>query len=169
MNDHSLDAAAPDYIDLFRRYAQVYEQSLHGPVHVSAIRAFFAEAFLAASLDGRVAAGSNDEAFGQSLARGFEFYRSIGNTSMHVDRVEAHALCEGHDRVRVHYTAGYRRKDGGRVAIRFDVLYLMQRRDGRPRIIGFFAGDEMAAYRKHGLIDDANATRAEPAVHGSWR
>jgi hypothetical protein len=68
---------------------------------------------------------------------------------------EARALYENHDRVRVFYTAGYRRKDGTEVSLAFDVLYLLQRRSGGPKIFGFIAGDELAAYKQHGLVDEA--------------
>jgi hypothetical protein len=145
----------PDYEEFFREYAKAYERSLGESVDVAAIRSFFAEAFVSAGVSGRVAAGANNEAFEVALRKGYGFYKAIGTTSMKVERVEPEALYENHDRVRVFYSAGYRKRDGTVVSIPFDVLYLLQRRTGGPKIFGFVAGDEMAAYRTHGLVNEA--------------
>lgn len=139
----------PDYEEFFREYAKAYERSLRESVDVAAIRSFFAEAFLSAGVNGQVATGANDETFEESLRRAYAFYKAIGTISMKIDRVEPEALYENHDRVRVFYSAGYRKKDGTEVSIPFDVLYLLQRRSAGPKIFGFIAGDEMAVYREH--------------------
>lgn len=144
----------PDYEEFFREYAKAYERSLGASVDVAAIRSFFAETFVSASVSGRVATGANDETFAELLRKGFGFYKAIGTTSMKIDRVEPEALYENHDRVRVFYSAAYRSKDGREASIPFDVLYLLQRRSGGPKIFGFIAGDEMAVYRAHGLVDE---------------
>lgn len=149
----------PDYDQFFREYAKAYERSLGESVDVTAIRGFFAEAFISAGTGGQVATGENNDAFEETLRSGYAFYRAIGTMSMKVDRVESAALYENHDRVQVFYTARYRKKDGTEVSIPFDVLYLIQRRRDGPRIFGFIAGDEMAVYRKHGLVDE----RGQPA------
>jgi hypothetical protein len=145
---------SPDYEEFFREYAKADERSLGETVDVAAIRSFFAETFVSASVSGRVAMGTNDETFAEALRRGYRFYKAIGTTSMVVDRVEPGALYENHDQVRVFYSAGYRKRDGTEVSIPFDVLYLLQRRGGGPKIFGFIAGDEMAVYREHGLVDE---------------
>jgi hypothetical protein len=149
----------PDYEAFFRAYAKAYERSLGDSVDVAAdvatIRSFFAEAFVSASVSGQVAAGANNATFEETLRRMYGFYKAIGTTSMKVDRVEPEVLYENHDRVRVFYSAGYRKRDGTEVSIPFDVLYLLQRRSGGPKIFGFVAGDEMAVYRKLGLVDEA--------------
>lgn len=152
----------PDYEAFFRAYAKAYERSLGDSADVAAdvaagvatIRSFFAEAFVSASVSGQVAAGANDAAFEETLRKMYGFYKAIGTTGMKVDRVEPEVLYENHDRVRVFYSAGYRRRDGTAVSIPFDVLYLLQRRNGGPKIFGFIAGDEMAVYRKLGLVDE---------------
>lgn len=149
----------PDYEAFFRAYTQAYERSLGDSVDVATIRGFFAEAFVSASVSGHVAAGANDEHFEQTLKKGFAFYKAIGTTSMQVVRVEPEALHENHDRVRVFYLAGYRRKDGSEVSIPFDLSYLLQRRSSGPKIFGFIAGDEMGAYKAHGLVDESDITR----------
>ena len=145
----------PDYTQWFREYAAAYERSLGDRVDVAAIRACFAEGFVAVSLQGPVQAGLNDDAFARTLQAAYGFYRAIGTRSMSVERVEVSPVCPNHDRVRVFYRAGYRKPDGSPLTIRFDVVYLLQRRGEGPRIYAFIAGDEMALYRQHGLVDDA--------------
>lgn len=144
----------PDYQEFFREYANACERSLGDNVDVDAIRSFFAEVFVSASASWQVATGANDETFEQTLRRRYDFYKAIGTTSMKIDRMETEILYENHDRVRVFYIAGYRKRDGTEVSIPFDVLYLLQRRSGGPKIFGFVAGDEMAVYRAHGLVDE---------------
>ena len=79
---------------------------------------------------------------------------------MKVERVEADALYENLDRVRVYYRAAYRKKDGSSLEIPFDVLYLLQRRAAGPKIFAFIAGDEMGLYRRYGLVNDKGEAAA---------
>ena len=74
--------------------------------------------------------------------------------SMEIDHIECEVLCENHDRVRVFYVAGYKKKDGGTASISFDVMYLLQRRIEGPKIFGFITGDEMAVFRQYGLVNE---------------
>ena len=142
----------PNYEAHFKEYAAAYERSLGQNVDSKAIRAFFAEGFVAASTGGGARAGANDEAFEQTLHQGYAFYKAIGTKHMEVQRVEAEPLYEGHDQVRVFYCAGYEKKDGTALTISFDVMYLLQRRQDGPKIFAFVTGDEMAIYEKHGLV-----------------
>jgi hypothetical protein len=146
--------AAPDYADFFRRYSEAYQRSLGDHVEAELIRSFFAEDFLALSTAGGINAGKNDDSFAETLEQGYAFYKAIGTVSMISDRVEAEEIAPNHDRVRVFYTAGYRRKDGTKVSISFDLVYLLQRTDG-PKIFAFIAGDEIGLYQRHGLVDEA--------------
>ena len=150
---------APNYEAFFSDYVHAYERSLGERVDTKAIRGFFVESFLSASVAGQVSAGANDDAFEKTLQQAYVFYRAIGTVSMQLERVEAEPLYENHDRVRVFYRAGYRKHDGTQPSISFDVMYLVQRRPGGPKIFGFIAGDEMAVYRQHGLVNE----RGEPA------
>lgn len=149
----------PDYEAFFRRYADAYQRSLGDRVEADLIRSFFAESFLAASTLGGVNTGPNDETFARTLEQGYTFYKAIGTRRMAVERVEVEPIYENHDRVRVFYVAQYERSDGAWITIPFDVLYLLQRREDGPKIFAFIAGDEMALYREHGLVDaDGNPT-----------
>ena len=143
----------PDYLTHFRRYAEAYEASLGDHVETERIRAFFANEFMGLSIAGGINVGKNDETFVEALQQGFAFYKGIGTTAMRVIGVDFGQLAENHDRVRVSYVAGYRRKDGTVLDIEFDVVYLLQRQQAGPKIFAFIAGDEFGAYRKHGLVD----------------
>ena len=145
---------APDYLAWFRAYAEAYTRSLGGDVEVETIRSFFAETVLALGVDGTLnPASTTDKAFADMLVQMYAFYRAIGTRRMSVDRVDASPLYDNHDRVRVFYRAEYEKPDGGAVTIPFDLVYLVQRRKAGPAIFAFIAGDEMAEYRRHGLVD----------------
>lgn len=146
--------AALDYAALFRDYAAAYERSLGDTVDSEAIRSFFADEFIAAGVNGEIHAGANDESFKKTLQQGYAFYKAIGTRGMKVERVEAEIIDSDHDQVRVFYRAEYEKKDGSRLAIPFDLVYLLQRRTDGPKIFAFIAGDEMALYRRHGLVNE---------------
>ncbi len=145
----------PDYKTWFDGYADALTRSLSGDVEVERIRGFYAETVLALAQNGSVVpATPSDQAFATMLKTMYGFYAAIGTRRMTVDRVEVDALAPGHDRVRVFFRGEYRKPDGGPLTIPFDVLYLTQRRETGPVVFAFFAGDEMALFRKHGLVDE---------------
>jgi hypothetical protein len=143
--------ALPDYDAWFEEYAGLYNAALEGRLDVRAVRDRFTPCFLGAGPSG-VRCGRNGLLFSLVLRRGYAFYRRIGTRRMRVAGVEAAELYDGHDRVRVSWEADYVRPDGSELTIPFDTLYLL-RREGGPKIFAFIAGDEMALYRRHGLVD----------------
>ncbi|TAJ60171.1 hypothetical protein [Brevundimonas sp.] len=156
----------PDYAAWFRAYADAYTRSLGGAVQVETIRSFFAETVLALGTDGSLnPADTGGDAFAGMLEGLYSFSRAIGTRRMEVERVEISPLYEKHDRVRVFYRADYARPDGSAVSIPFDVVYLVQQRAGGPAIFAFIAGDEMALYRRHGLVDEDGAPLPRVAPH----
>lgn len=153
----------PDYDTWFRAYAEAYTRSLDGAVEVETIRGFFAETVLALGVDGTVnPATIADAAFADGLVQMYGFARAIGTRRMTVERVEVSPLYDNHDRVRVFYKADYRKPDGTALTIPFDLVYLVQRRAAGPAIFAFIAGDEMAEYRRHGLVDAAGRPASAP-------
>jgi hypothetical protein len=141
----------PDFESFFRDYADAYNRSLGETVDAAAIRACFAEGFVGAGPSG-VACGANDDRFAARLEEGFAFYRRIGTQRMALRRIDVTPIDPLHHLVKVFYRADYRKADGEPVSIDFDVTYLLQTRDGVSKVFGFIAGDEMAAYRHHGLL-----------------
>jgi hypothetical protein len=140
-----------DFERFFSDYTDAFNRSLGDTVDAAGIRARFAACFVGAG-PGGVDCGANDDGFAKKLEQGYGFYRKIGTQRMTKKRVEATAIDPLHHMVKVYYRADYRKPDGTPVAIDFDVTYLLQTRDGASKIFAFIAGDEMEAYRKHGLL-----------------
>lgn len=146
--------AQPDYLSFFRRYADAYEKSLGDTIETELIRSFFADEFMGLSTGGGINVGKNDETFIEALQQGYAYYKAIGTVGMKTDNVDVMELAQNHDRVRVSYSALYRRKNGEKLTIAFDVVYLLQRQDHGPKIFAFISGDELETYRRYGLVDD---------------
>lgn len=144
--------AEPDFDTFFHGYVAAYNRSLGERVDAKAIRSHFSESFIAAG-PGSVMTGDNDETFSETLEKGYAFYKSIGTRKMDVTGVEVTDIDEGHYLAKVSYRAEYE-KDGETIAIPFSVSYLLETREGRLKIFGFVAGDEMALYRQYGLLPD---------------
>jgi hypothetical protein len=142
----------PDFDRFFRNYAEAYNRSLGERVDDGAIRSKFAGCFVAAG-PGGVACGKNDDSFRTALEGGYAFYKSIGTRGISVQRVDVTPIDALHHLAKVHYRADYQKKTGEAVNIEFDVTYILQTRDGVSRIFAFITGDEMAAYRQHGLVE----------------
>jgi hypothetical protein len=155
MGDLQVRSAKPDFDAFFDSYVAAYNRSLSERVDVKAIRSHFSESFIAAG-PGSVMTGDNDEAFGETLEKGYAFYKSIGTKKMEVTGVDVTDIDDGHSLAKVHYRAEYE-KDGETIAIPFSVSYMLEERDGHLKIFGFVAGDEMALYRQYGLTLPAEA------------
>lgn len=149
MGDFQVRSAKPDFDAFFDSYVAAYNRSLGERVDVKAIRSHFSESFIAAG-PGSVMTGDNDEAFGETLEKGYAFYKSIGTKKMEVTGVDVTDIDDGYSLAKVHYRAEYE-KDGETIAIPFSVSYMLEERDGHLKIFGFVAGDEMALYRQYGL------------------
>lgn len=143
----------PDYEAFFSNYVDVFNRSMTDGSDVDAIRASYAEYFVSAG-GGAVQGGANDERYGEVLRQGAGFYKAIGLTGMTLLKVEVTSIDAGHDMVRPYFRADYRKKRGEDLSIPFDLVYMLQRREGGPKIFAFIAGDEMALYREHGLVDE---------------
>lgn len=145
----------PDYAAFFDNYVDVFNRSLGKSPDVDAIRADYAEYFVSAGAGGVVTGGGNDEKYAEVLRKGADFYRGLGLQGMTLIKVEVTPLDPEHDMARPFFRSDYRRKDGTPVSIEFDVFYMLQRREGGPKIFCCVAGDEKALYRQHGLVDEA--------------
>ncbi len=143
----------PDFEDFFHSYVAAFNRSLGESVDAEGIRKHFSDIFIAAGPDS-LATGENDDTFSKTLEKGYDFYKSIGTTHMAVESAQPVDIDETHFLVKVGYHATYE-KDGDEITIPFEVSYLIEVRNGHPKIFGFVAGDEMALYREHGLVPDA--------------
>jgi hypothetical protein len=141
----------PDFDQFFRTYADLYNQALTDRPDYEAITARFASCFIAAGPAG-VKCGENDKTFRNTLEQGYAFYRKIGTKRMSVRRYEATEIDAAHSMVKVFYRAEYD-KEGKPISIDFDLTYMIDHGADEPKIFAFVAGDEMAAFKRHGLID----------------
>lgn len=153
-NYAELNMTMPDYETFFRDYVDVMNRSMAEQVDMQALRDSYAEYFVSAGAGGVVRGGANDEQYASVLKQGAEFYKAIGLKVMTLLKVETTPIDGGHDMARPFFRADYVKKDGTPVSIDFDVVYMIQRRDSGPKIFAFVAGDEMALYKKYGLVDD---------------
>lgn len=135
----------------FSKYEKLFEQSLKESPDVESVAGVFADYFVEASPVG-VMGGKNDAAFREKIPKGYEFYRSIGTTSMHITAVESTPLNDMHYMTRVQWRAGYRKKDGATETIDFEVIYFTQHTKGEIRIFAYITGDEQKVLRERGLI-----------------
>jgi hypothetical protein len=147
------DGVIADLERFFEGYVAAFNRSLGASVDVDGIRRHFAEAFIGAGPTG-VLPGRNDESFAETLRAGYAFYKQIGTERMEMRGVETTPIDADHAMARVSFAASYR-KDGREIAIPFDVTYVLARLEGEWRIFAYVAGDEMAAYREHGLLPEA--------------
>lgn len=135
----------------FAGYVVAFNRSLQGEVDIAGIRAHFSPCFVAAG-PGGVNCGQNDESFSDTLRQGYAFYASIGTKAMAVRGIATTPIDEGHQMARVEYRATYEKPGGETLDLDFAVTYLLAARDETYEIFAFVAGDEMALYRKHGLL-----------------
>lgn len=145
----------------FAGYEEEFNRALASPeaADVEALAAAFADCFVAADPHG-VRCGQNDDTLREQIPRGYAFYREIGVTTMRIRVLAPTPLDRRHWGVRVSWVAEYGR-DGRTGTIEFEVLYLLQVLDGRPRIFAWIAGDEEEALRELGLVGGAD--QAGPA------
>lgn len=111
----------------------------------------FAEHFIEASPAG-VVVGKNDDTFRKMIPRGNDFYRSIGTQLMKIRGIDVSELNEYHVMATVEWDSRYKRNDGKDIAISFEVIYLLQHRDGELKIFAYITGDEKQALQEAGLI-----------------
>lgn len=142
----------PDYDQFFTAYVGFYNDALAEKSN-GAMRDSYAE-FIVGASPGTVMGGANDAKYGKVLEQGFDFYRKIGVQRMNLVKVEASEIMEGHDLARVSFSADMRRKDGEEFPIDFEIAYILQRRDGGPKIFASISEDEIKLFRKLGLVDD---------------
>lgn len=136
---------------LFERYEDFFKRSLDGHIDMDEVAALYASEFIAASPAG-VTTGKNDDQFRQVMTQGYEHYRAIGTKDMRIRNVAVSPIDDHHCVAHVAWTATYARKDEPDVAIDFDVHYLVQERDGTPKVFGWVAGDEQALLKERGII-----------------
>jgi hypothetical protein len=136
---------------LFERYERFFNQSLGGDMDMDEVASLYASDFIAASPAG-VMTGKNDGQLKQVMAQGYARYRAIGTKEMRIRNLRLSPIDEHHCVAHVAWTATYARRDQSKVAIDFDVHYLVQKLDAEPKVFGWISDDEQALLRKHGIV-----------------
>ena len=134
----------------FDRYESVFNRSLAGACDMDEVASLYASEFIAASPAG-VMAGKNDDQLKQVMAQGYERYRAMGTRQMRIRGVRVSPIDERHCVAHVAWTATYSRRNQPDLAIDFDVHYLVQIREGSPKVFGWVSGDEQALLKQHGI------------------
>lgn len=138
--------------NFFNEYASRMNNALFGdPIHLDGIIQSFAEHFVGASPNG-ILAGQNGDHFKSAIQAGIAFYRNVGIRSMVIAGLEATVLDALHALVKIEWKCIYERqsREG---EINFVNYYLVQvRSDDSIKIFAYVTGDEMKAFKEHGLL-----------------
>ncbi|WP_118950495.1 hypothetical protein [Taibaiella helva] len=136
----------------FDDYARRFNEALASDApDVEGTAACFAPCFVEAGPKG-VQCGRNNAQFREMIPRGYAFYRSIGTLSMKIGSRIITPLDEQHAMVKIHWQSLYRKKEGNRVEIGFDVHYFVQVMGDTVSIFAYVTGDEQKLLQEKGLI-----------------
>ena len=138
--------------NFFDRYAARFTNAITiGEVDVERTAEAFANCFIEASPVG-ITCGKNKRKFRAAIPKGYEFYKSIGMTSMVILNKEITLLDNLHAMVKIHWKSSFIKKDNSPVDIEFAVIYFLQEQEGEYKIFAYITGDEQAALKEHGLV-----------------
>ncbi len=135
----------------FDAYAKLFNNAIQGNVDAEATASVFSDCFIEAGPAG-VNCGKNDEQFRSALTKGYGFYSEIGITSMDILSKEITILDDLHSMARINWRSNYRKKNKEVGKIDFQVIYLLQTIEGKPKIFAYITGDEQGVLKEHGLI-----------------
>jgi hypothetical protein len=134
----------------FTRYESMANRVLAREMDVAETTFAFASDFIAASPAG-VMAGKNDQSLKASMEKGYARYREIGTRELTIRDLKITPIDALHSLVRVDWRSVYEADGRPDVVIDFEVHYLVQLRNGEPKIFGWVSGDEEAVLREHGI------------------
>lgn len=134
----------------FANYEKQFNESLEGQVDLEAIAKSYTEEFIAANPNG-VKTGENNEQLKEVMNKGYEYYRLIGTKKMKCLNINIIPLDEKHAVAHTHWKAFYL-KDEREIVIPFMSNYLIQFREGQPKIFGWVTGDENQVLKENGVI-----------------
>jgi hypothetical protein len=140
-----------DIQELFQQYQEFFRNAIKGEVDMEQGAAFYATAVIGAAPAG-VMVAQNDEQFKLVMQQGFDTYREVGTKDMRIRGIDITPIDELHCLARVSWTAVYDRGDYPDTSIDFDVHYLVQQVQEKPKIFGWVSGDEQAVLKEHGII-----------------
>ncbi len=81
--------------------------------------------------------------------QGYAFQRNIGTKGMSIKGIEINSHKQTAQHGKVHWDSKYENKDGEEIRIEFDVTYLLQKKGGELKILGYITGDEQSVLKEH--------------------
>lgn len=138
--------------NFFNEYASRMNNALFSdPIDLDGIVQSFAAHFVGASPNG-IQSGQNDDRFRDAIRDGIAFYRNIGVRSMVIVEQQPELLDDFHALVKIEWKCVYEceSREG---EINFINHYLVQVRSyDSIKIFSYVTGDEMKAFKEHGLL-----------------
>ena len=111
----------------------------------------YADAFIAAGPKGVISQGRDD--FLKNADKAAAFYRKVGQESAEIKSMKETWFSDNYAMVTVHWAAHFKKFSK---PVEFDVSYLVQLTDDKPKIILFISHeDEEEAMKELGLLDAA--------------
>lgn len=135
----------------FDAYAKRFNDAIKGRADVEGSVNAFAESFIEAGPRG-IVTGKNDAEFKKAIPKGYEYYKSIGTTAMHIMAKNITLLDALHSITQIGWKADYEKQDGTKTEIEFDVFYLIQEKMGQLKIFAYITGDEEKVLNDKGLV-----------------
>jgi len=147
-----MEAPEQQLHSFFEDYETRFNDVLQGkPLNEEATVSAFASCFVEASPVG-VICGQNDKKFRESLGKGYERYKKVGTRLMKIRSKNITRLNELHSMVAVQWHSEYEKKDGEKVEIDFEVIYLLQWQKDAWKVFAYVTGDEQQAMKDKGLL-----------------
>jgi len=137
--------------ELFDRYERFFMEALADNLDPDELSALYTSDFISASPAG-VMTGKNDDTLKQAMIDGYAHYRAIGTKSMQVRHVRLSRIDNQHAVAHVAWTATYSKPSQSDISIDFEVHYLVQELNGKPKVFGWVSGDEQALLRERGVV-----------------
>ncbi|HEY0678407.1 MAG TPA: hypothetical protein VGD17_08975 [Chitinophagaceae bacterium] len=147
-----MDARIHQISQFFDHYDQNFNAALNGKaVDIERTANLFSNCFIEVSPAG-ITCGQNNEQFREAIPKGYEYYKSIGITSMNIISKETTLIDEFHSMVKIGWRSDFNKKDNTKGTIEFEVIYFLQAIRNENRIFAYITGDEQKVLKENGLI-----------------
>ncbi|MFZ6012160.1 MAG: hypothetical protein ACOYXT_17595 [Bacteroidota bacterium] len=107
-----------------------------------------------------VAGGKNDDQLAKAIHQGIDYYKRIGIVSMNIISKEITMLDDFHAIAKIFWSSFYGNENTSG-EIPFEVVYLVQCKEGVIKIFAYVTGDEQAAFKAHRLLPESQEYGAE--------
>lgn len=138
--------------NFFDRYRDIFNQAIKmDSPDLEQTAGLYADCFIGANPLG-VQCGKNDGELRSFMAKGYNFYKEIGITSMDIVSKEITVLDEFHTMVKIRWKSNFMKGDNSEGSIEFDNIYFTQTRENQHKVFAWITGNEQAVLKEYGLI-----------------